>query len=609
MENMKPKYGRPLTEAQYTATADREILNQRVRMLYDQAPPGLAATVVNGIILVAVLWDVQSPRLLSVWLGVLLLITAWRVGLWLAFRRARSGTTDYRIWLRRFAVGAFAVGACWGAAGTVLFPVQLPAYQMFVLTVLAGMSAGAVPLLSSIWIVYAGYAVLMLLPTVGWLFLQEGRVQTYIALMVLLYLGVVLISAARIAKNTKISLQLRYERSDLIEKLSRSKVDLEHANAELAAEANRRLHAQRKLQDNSRFLERVMDSANDGIFVLDREGRFTRVNRAMAQFAGRSRADLQGLHFVDLLSEESRAKLGSGLENLMQQPAAATFDDLDIPNHVGVRCLSVSFAPLQEAYKTEALVGVARDVTEQRELERMKEDFISTVSHELRTPLTSIRGALGLLNRTADTAFDEQTRSLLSIADNNSDRLLRLIDDLLDLQRLTSARMRFQFTDEALAPLVRQAVAINQGYAENYNVSLRLEEPVANPKVRVDRDRFLQVLTNLISNAAKFSTPGSEVRVYTESVELGIRICIADTGPGVPQEFRHKIFQRFSQADSSDSRNKGGTGLGLSISKSLIEAMHGHIGFHSEIGEGSTFYVELPVGEQTQEPQRLRQDA
>lgn len=584
-------------------TADRrslDILSDRVSLLYRQAPVGLLATLVNSSLVAVVLWEVVALGKLVLWLGAIVAVSAWRSYTVLAYRRSESNPEQANYWLRRFTIGALAIGVCWGLAGTLLSPVETLAYQMFILTVLGGMSAGAVPLLGSLWRVYALYAVPMLLPTAIWLAVQGTPVQFYISLMVFMYLGTVLASAARISETIKESLRLRYERSDLIERLSKSKGQLEEANRELAAEGNRRAIVQRKLQDANQFLERIMDSVTDGIFVLDRGGRVTRSNHALANFAGVLSTQIVGRPFIDLFMSDSQQGLKAAFESLLDGDESRTLDDLLLTKPSGeTRTLSVSLAPIL-GDEHSALVGVARDVTDQRQLERMKEDFLSTVSHELRTPLTSIRGALGLIAHSNDE-LDEQSRSLLTIADSNSDRLLRLIDDLLDLQSLRIAKMRFQFSTEPVAALLRHAVEINGTYAHQHNVQLELLEPLEQGFVHVDRDRLVQVMTNLISNAAKFSAPRSTVKVYTERVGPGVRIAVKDSGPGIANEFRGRIFQRFSQADSSDSRNKGGTGLGLSICKSLVESMHGCIGFESEVGRGSTFYVELPLAQAPQD--------
>ncbi len=571
------------------------ILQEQVRLLYHQVLPGLLASLFNGTVVVLVLWSVQPPSQLLTWWSVLTLLTLARAYGLIRYRRDAQVEAHTRLWLWRFAIGAFAVGACWGAAGTILFPADRPGYQMFLLTVLAGMSAGAVPLFGSVWSVYAAYAAPMLLPTVGWLLSREDNIHNYIGLMVFVYTVVVFGSAARIAHNIKASLRLRFERLELVERLSQSKRELEQINAQLQREGQRRNRAQLKLLDSNRFLKRIMESAQEGIFVLDRDGRITRINQFLADLAQQPPAQLTGTLFADLSPGTNQTALATTFERVLQHGETSRCDDLELRAADGsTRSLSVSIAPLMDGRQVTAMVGVARDVTKQRELERMKEDFISTVSHELRTPLTSIRGALGLINRTASAELKDQTRSLLAIADSNSERLLRLIDDLLDLQRLTLTRMRFVFSRQELTPMVEHAVDINRTFAQQYNVAFRLESRVDPMLVRVDRDRFVQIMTNLLSNAAKFSSPNSEVRIAIENVEFGVRISVQDNGPGIPLEFQSRIFQRFAQVDSSDSRRKGGTGLGLNISKSLIEAMNGRIGFYSDLGSGSTFYVELP---------------
>ncbi len=235
---------------------------------------------------------------------------------------------------------------------------------------------------------------------------------------------------------------------------------------------------------------------------------------------------------------------------------------------------------------------------------RMQREFISTVSHELRTPLTSIRGSLGLLVSGTVGPVPERAQSLLQIAKKNCERLVLLINDLLDSEKIESGNMRFDMVVQPLQPLIQQALSMTQAYADQYQVSLRSDCPETQVWVSVDSDRMLQVLINLISNACKFSLPGTEVLVQMRVQEDNrVRVAIIDHGPGIAVAFRSRIFQKFSQADSSDTRAKGGTGLGLSISQALIQHMHGEIGFATEIGQGSEFFFILPfqmMGRQTE---------
>lgn len=228
---------------------------------------------------------------------------------------------------------------------------------------------------------------------------------------------------------------------------------------------------------------------------------------------------------------------------------------------------------------------------------RVKSEFISTVSHELRTPLTSIRGSLGLINGGAAGVLPDKAQYLLQIAYRNTDRLILLINDILDVERIDSDRLSLDLSTHLLSPLIDQAVESNRGYAQNCNVRFVLHMPLTSVTVKVDANRLLQVMANFLSNAAKFSPPHSVVEIIVSSDERRCRVAVKDRGPGIPQDFQPRIFQRFSQADSSDSRTKGGTGLGLAISKALIEQMGGVIGYDTVPGGGTTFYFELPVYE------------
>jgi signal transduction histidine kinase len=240
-------------------------------------------------------------------------------------------------------------------------------------------------------------------------------------------------------------------------------------------------------------------------------------------------------------------------------------------------------------------VSQIQDITERKEMERIKNEFISVVSHELRTPLTSIRGSIDLLVGTMAKDLPTRANRLLNIAQQNSERLILLINDMLDMDKIASGQMRFDITEEALSPLIRQAVETNQPYANKFGVTFVALPIHAATKVNVDTERLLQVLANLLSNAAKFSNQGDKIEITAMACDKIVRIKVTDHGPGTPEEFRIHVFDKFSQADSSGTRVKGGTGLGLHISKQIIEHMGGRIGFDAETGIGSTFWIELPI--------------
>jgi len=235
-----------------------------------------------------------------------------------------------------------------------------------------------------------------------------------------------------------------------------------------------------------------------------------------------------------------------------------------------------------------------RDITERKRLELIKNEFISTVSHELRTPLTSISGALGLILGGATGTLPESLAPLLNIASKNSQRLTFLINDLLDMEKLSAGKMHFDMQDYALAPLLKQAIDTNATFGTQKEIQLKLHQPIPDIKISVDSQRFMQVMSNLLSNAIKYSPVNETVDICVSMNQLHVRISVRDHGKGIPSEFRDRIFQKFAQADSSDTREKGGTGLGLAISRELVENMGGKIGFDSIEGRGANFYVELP---------------
>jgi len=241
--------------------------------------------------------------------------------------------------------------------------------------------------------------------------------------------------------------------------------------------------------------------------------------------------------------------------------------------------------------------GFITDISERKRIEHLKAEFVSTVSHELRTPLTAIAGALGLVVNGALGEVPASMREMLRIAEQNSQRLTLLINDLLDMEKLSAGKMVFQLRRQPLLPLLEEALDSNRAYAERFAVTLQLTGD-CTAQVRVDRLRLQQVLANLLSNAAKFTAPGSTVEVQATQSVGQVRVSVIDKGPGIPQEFQAHLFHKFAQADATDSRSSQGTGLGLAISKELIERMDGTIGFTSS-SQGSTFWFSLPLADTT----------
>ncbi|TNF59734.1 MAG: HAMP domain-containing histidine kinase [Rhodobacteraceae bacterium] len=227
----------------------------------------------------------------------------------------------------------------------------------------------------------------------------------------------------------------------------------------------------------------------------------------------------------------------------------------------------------------------------------VKSKFISTVSHELRTPLTSIKGSLDLLNSGALGDAPDTMRPMIEIAGRNSKRLADLINDLLDLQKIEAGEMVYRFESLSVRNLIADAVEANLGYADSLGITLVPTLPEEDVIIQGDEARLMQVMGNVISNALKFSDKGSSVRVYYERVADRVRICVKDSGIGIPAGAKDKVFGKFTQVDGSDQRRVGGTGLGMNITKQIVERHKGEIDYVSREGKGTTFFIEFDVHE------------
>ena len=312
----------------------------------------------------------------------------------------------------------------------------------------------------------------------------------------------------------------------------------------------------------------------------DLQGRWLRVNPALCELFGLSEEELTATDFQALTHPDDLDQDFDVMGRMMAGEAdACQFEKRFFHKSGRTIWCQLSGALIRDTDgDPRYFVTQIQDVTEQREMDRMKSEFISVISHELRTPLTSINGALGLLRGTAAESLPDSARKLLDIADRNCRQLVVLINDTLDMDKIASGQMRLESRAQALAPLLEDAVKANVAYAGSFGVELHLEPVAGDIRVDVDSNRLTQVLSNLLSNAAKFSEPGDTVNIAVVTAGNRVRITVSDEGCGIPEEFRTRIFGRFEQADSSATRAKGGTGLGLHISKQLVELMHGQIG-------------------------------
>lgn len=340
----------------------------------------------------------------------------------------------------------------------------------------------------------------------------------------------------------------------------------------------------------------IFDGAIDAIITLNPSGSIETVNIAAERMFGYSATELDRRDvslLVDIATDgegEFLKRLGASqgaLEGgLLRQMEATRKNGQTFP-------VDVALGAMQLPTGTH-VVAVVRDISERRRIEQLKDEFVSTVSHELRTPLTSIAGSLGLLAGGAAGPLPEKAARLIQIAQANSQRLVRLINDILDIEKIESGKLRLEMAPLDLREIAARAVEGVRGYAEELGVVLTLAEGEPAP-VRGDADRLIQVVTNLLSNASKFSPRGGEVRITVDPETRLARLSVIDRGPGIPDSFRSRIFSKFAQADGSDTRAKGGTGLGLAIAREIAERHGGRLWFESSEGRGATFYLDLPL--------------
>lgn len=358
--------------------------------------------------------------------------------------------------------------------------------------------------------------------------------------------------------------------------------------------SGRTQHISDLVDQRTKELAAVLEDAIESILLVDESGYIQRANPAAATLFAMPLEQLMqtpiyrfipGLQQTFSTETKSDETIGD-----FREAMASTGDGREVPIEMSISRV--------EVHDRRLFTFIIHDVTARRKIERMKAEFISTVSHELRTPLTSIKGALGIILSGNLGEISIKIEDLLLVAKRNVDRLTRLVNDILDIDKLEYNHMQFIVGEHAVYPLLQQAVEQHQGYASRYSIRLLLESADENTRpltAMLDTDRFLQVMSNLLSNAIKFSYANGLVSVRMTQEKEQLRIAVIDEGQGIPDEFRSRIFQKFAQADSSDTRHRDGTGLGLSITKVIVDRLGGSIDYESTPGKGTIFYVILPL--------------
>jgi PAS domain S-box-containing protein len=388
----------------------------------------------------------------------------------------------------------------------------------------------------------------------------------------------------------------------LFRQADQSAAELARINAELQGEIDERARAEAER-------DRFFDISLEMLCIAGHDGYFRQLNPAWQRALGWTPAELMARPYLEFVHPDDRSVTATEGQRLQLGGGSVDFENRYLAKDGSYRWVSWRSSVSPDG---SLIYAVARDIQERKRVEQMKNDFVSVVSHELRTPLTSIRGSLGLIAGGVAGELPEKARLLVDIAAKNSDRLVRLINDILDVEKIESGEMGFRFSPVELMPLVEAAVDGNRAYAQAYEVELRIVRAVDGVRVWADPDRLLQVMANLLSNGAKFSPRGGvvEVAVAVTAPRGEVRVAVTDHGRGIPADFQARIFEKFAQADASSTRQKGGTGLGLSISRAIVERHRGRISFTSEPRGKTCFFFDLPEwGGGAIEPSRDAGDA
>ena len=367
----------------------------------------------------------------------------------------------------------------------------------------------------------------------------------------------------------------------------------------LASRMTQKLRASNEALQQSEERQRlVLKGSNDGWWDVNvEEWRFIASARSLEMLGYPQQRGFQALHrWQSVIAPTARHALLTELKEIIESDAASFALEARFTHKNGEEVPLLLRGAIQRDAQGKAVraSGTMLDLTEQKRVEAMKSEFVSTVSHELRTPLTSISGALGIVNSGSLGPVPDKIQKMLEIAHANSLRLNHLINDLLDMEKLAAGKMSLDMRVQRIDTLVDEAITANQAYAEVHGVELNHSD--AEPYWgNVDGNRLQQVISNFLSNAIKFSPPSGQVTVQMQIRKDQLRVSVTDQGSGIPEAFQARIFGKFAQADGADNRQKPGTGLGLAICRELMLQMDGAVGFDSPPGQGATFWFELPL--------------
>jgi PAS domain S-box-containing protein len=550
-----------------TVSEDRVFYEQAL-LLFRAAPTSVGGTFLGIFFVVLILWEVIDHLDLFIWSGLYVVVNSLRAIHAYYFIKHRKGL-DIVHWSRQFGIGAITASGFWGSTAIFLFPMGDPVHQVMLTLILMVACTVAITNIAMIRYIIFTFIILTMTP-ISIRFLMAGNdLMSLLGVMTLMTMGLFMIGGLRVYRITAENIRHRLEATE----------------------------SERQLRQSQQRLSLHIKRTPLGVIEWGPEFTVTQWNRAAEHIFGYSKNEAIGHNGLDLIVAEQHKpdieKLVSDLTH--ERGGYYSINENLTKDGNTILCEWFNTTLIDDNGKVIGLASLVNEVTDRVRAEKLKNEFVSTVSHELRTPLTSLRGSLGLVLGGISGELKPKTRELLQMADNNAARLHNLINDILDIQKIESGQANYQFESIALMPIIEQALKENEGYAQQCNVDLCICSRVDSARVKADKQRILQVLDNLLSNAIKFSPANAQVEINVQQITKRLRVSVTDHGPGISEEFLPKLFQKFSQADASSSRNFAGTGLGLSIAKGIVESHHGELAYQRSDNGGSCFYFELPA--------------